>query len=70
MKVTSSKTIYLSEKELKKIIADWLLKETSPCDDGYYQLFASNHSMLEFNQNGDLVIVIDGEIVEFNSEEK
>jgi len=69
MKVTSSKTIYLSEKELKNIIADWLI-ETSLCDDGYYQLFVSNNSMLEFNKNGDLVIVIDGEIVEFNSEEK
>ena len=69
MKVTSSKTIYLSEKELKNIIADWLI-ETSLCDDSYYQLFVSNNSMLEFNKNGDLVIVIDGEIVEFNSEEK
>lgn len=69
MKVTSSKTIYLSEKELKNIITNWLLEKSS-FDNGYYQLLANNHSILEFDKNGDLAIVIDGEIVEFDSEKR
>ena len=69
MKVTSSKTIHLSEKELKTMIADWLLERAS-CDDGYYQLFANNHSTFEFSNDGSLIIVIDGEIVEFDSEKR
>ena len=69
MKVTSSKTIHLSEKELKTIIADWLLERSSP-NDSYYQLFANNHSTFEFSKDGNLVIIIDGEIVEFDSDKK
>lgn len=69
MKVTSSKTIHLSEKELKTIIADWLFERGS-CNDAYYQLFVNNHSTFEFSKDGNLVIIIDGEIVEFDSEKK
>ena len=69
MKVTSSKTIHLSERELKTIIADWLLERSSP-NDSYYQLFVNNHSTFEFSKDGNLVIIIDGEIVEFDSEKK
>ena len=72
MKVTSSKTIHLSEKELKTMIADWLLEraERASCDDGYFQLFVNNHSTFEFSNDGSLIIVIDGEIVEFDSEKR
>jgi hypothetical protein len=69
MKVTSSKTIHLSEKELKTIIADWLLERSSP-NDSYYQKKKKNHSTFEFSKDGNLVIIIDGEIVEFDSEKK
>jgi hypothetical protein len=67
MKITSSKTIHLTEKELKQAIGDWLA-ERSSYEDGYYRLFSENKSIFEFDRNGNLVIVIDGEVEEYDSE--
>jgi hypothetical protein len=69
MKVTSSKTIHLTEKEVKDAIGNWLAERAS-YEDGYYRLFVNNKSIFEFDKNGDLIIVIDGEIEEYNSEKK
>jgi hypothetical protein len=69
MKVTSSKTIHLSEKELKDAVGNWLAERTS-YGDVYYRHFIHNNSILEFDRDGNLVIVIDGEIEEYNSEKK
>jgi hypothetical protein len=67
MKVTNSKIIYLSEKEVKEAVGDWLADRYS-YDHDYYKIFKHNHSMLHFDENGNLSIVIDGEVEEFNSD--
>ena len=69
MKVTNSKTIHLTEKEVREAIGNWLA-ERSSYDDLYYQLFTKNKSTLDFNHDGSLFIVVDGEIEEYNSEKK
>lgn len=69
MRVTSSKTIHITEKELKNIIADWL-GERASYDDAYYKLFVNNHCLFEFDEKGNLVVVIDGELEEYNSDKK
>jgi hypothetical protein len=69
MKVTSSKTIHLTEKELKEAIGNWLAERTS-YEDRYYRHFTGNKSIFEFDEDGNLVIIIDGEIEEYNSEKK
>ena len=69
MKVTSSKTIHLTDKDLREAIANWL-SERSSYEDSYYRMFMFNKSIFEFDKNGNLVIVIDGEIEEYNSEKK
>jgi len=69
MRVTNSKIIYLTEKEVRQAIEDWLADHSS-YDDPYYKLFKNNHSMLDFDQNGNLSIVVDGEVEEYNSEKR
>jgi hypothetical protein len=69
MRVTSSKTIHLTEKELRYAIGNWLA-ERSSYEDKYYRQFILNKSILEFDRNGNLIIVIDGEVEEYNSENK
>lgn len=69
MRVTSSKTIHLTEKELRDAIGNWLAERAS-YEDGYYRQFIHNRSILEFDRSGNLVIVMDGEIEEYNSEKK
>jgi nitrate reductase NapAB chaperone NapD len=69
MKVTSSKTIHVTEKELKEAIGNWLAERTSH-EDVYYQHFIHNNSIFEFDKDGNLIIVIDGETEEYNSEKK
>lgn len=69
MKVTNSKIIYLSEKEVREAIENWLAERHS-YDHIYYKLFKNNHSMLDFDEKGNLSIVVDGEVEEYNSETK
>jgi hypothetical protein len=69
MKVTNSKIIYLTEREVKEAIENWLAARYS-YDHPYYSLFKNNHSMLDFDEHGNLAIVIDGEVEEYNSEKK
>jgi hypothetical protein len=69
MRVTNSKIIYLTEKEVRQAIEDWLAARHS-YDHPYYKLFKNNHSMLDFDQDGNLSIVVDGEVEEYNSEKR
>lgn len=69
MKITSSKTIHLTEKELRDAIGNWLAERTS-YENVYYKQFMNNKSIFEFDANGNLVIMIDGEVEEYNSEKK
>lgn len=69
MKVTSSKTFHLTQQELKTIISEWLWVKSTE-NSQYYRLFTTNNSTFEFDRNGDLTIIIDGEIEEYNSEKK
>ena len=67
MRVTNSKIIYLTEKEVKEAIEDWLATHHS-YEHPYYKLFKNNYSMLDFDESGNLAIVVDGEVEEYNSE--
>ena len=69
MRVTNSKIIYLTEKEVKEAIEDWLATRHS-YEHPYYKLFKNNYSMLDFDKSGNLAIVVDGEVEEYNSEKK
>ena len=69
MRVTNSKIIYLTKKEVKEAIEDWLAARHS-YDHPYYKLFKNNHSMLDFDEHGNLAVVVDGEVEEYNSEKK
>ena len=69
MKVTSSRTFHLTQQELKTIISEWLWVKSTE-NSQYYRLFTTNNSTFEFDRNGDLTIIIDGEIEEYNSEKK
>lgn len=69
MRITSSKTIHLTEVEIKEAIAQWL-GDNLPNTDLTYNLFMSRNSILDFSKNGGLSIIIDGEVEEYNSEKK
>jgi hypothetical protein len=65
MKVTNSKIIYLSEKEVKEAIGDWLADRHS-YDHPYYRLFKQSCSILDLDKDKNLSIIINVE--EYNSE--
>lgn len=69
MRVTNSKIIYLTEKEVKEAIEDWLATRHS-YEHPYYKIFKNNYSMLDFDEAGNLAIVLDGEVEEYDSEKK
>jgi hypothetical protein len=66
MRVTNSKIIYLTEKEVKEAIMDWVF---SRHNEEYHNILMQNNFALDFHNNC-LALVVDGEVEEYNLEKK
>jgi hypothetical protein len=63
MRTTSLKTIYITEKELKQALANWM--ELEHKDAGLAAHLAENECDMSWSQGGkEFIISMDGEFVE------